>query len=433
MRTSLEPVRSLCDAIEKGDRQAVERLIAEGVDLNQRYRGTAALILAARHGRKEIVELLLDHGADIRVADENHRTPLHYAASGGLDFKESVRRVSDEDSPEDPSKASRDSFADTVRLLIARGADVNARTPGRVTPLHIAARTGNRGIAETLIDAGAYINERRKVPPAEKGVGTPLHWAAGSGRIQVAELLIARGADVNAATEADPVYDDFPAGGPTPLHTAVYEGQADMVKLLVAHGAEVNPTRLDGFTPLHLAVFYKETDIVRCLLDHGARLDVQDRKGRTPADITIMRGHGEIAKILAAKESPLGIHLAACAGDRDAIAAMLNRGVDVNSRNGQGDTPLLAAVKANQREMAALLIANGADVDAKDNPGASALHLAASDGYAELTQLLIDKGAILDIPYGECKPSSRFRHSRTAESVPVYETPLFVAVLDRRT
>jgi uncharacterized protein len=78
-----------------------------------------------------------------------------------------------------------------VRLLVAAGADPNARQPGEETPLHWAASSDDWHVAAALIDAGADVNA------PDGSIGTPLANAVGYASWDVARLLVARGADVD--------------------------------------------------------------------------------------------------------------------------------------------------------------------------------------------------------------------------------------------
>ena len=99
---------ALMDAARGGDIQAVKHHLAAGVDVNVIYKGQTPLHLAATfrtpsigNQRKEIVELLIAAGADVNAKADNGSTPLHKAASGG--------------------------HKEIVELLIAKGADVNVK------------------------------------------------------------------------------------------------------------------------------------------------------------------------------------------------------------------------------------------------------------------------------------------------------------------
>lgn len=80
---------------------------------------------------------------------------------------------------------------EVVRVLVAAGADPNARSPGDESPLHWAASSDDVDVAEALIDAGADIEA------ADGSIGTPLANAVGYGCWHVADLLVARGAKVD--------------------------------------------------------------------------------------------------------------------------------------------------------------------------------------------------------------------------------------------
>ena len=87
------------------------------------------------------------------------------------------------------------------------------------------------------------------------------------------------------------------------------------------------------------------------------------------------------------------IHKAAKEGNIEAVKQHLEAGVDVNTKDGEGQTPLHPAAEYGQKEVALLLITNGADVNAKTQIGVTALHGAATQDYSKIIELLISKGA----------------------------------------
>ena len=108
----------------------VQLLLNEGADPNKKNTsGETPLNWAATKGHKEVVQVLIDGGADPNWANEWGETPLHSAASEG--------------------------HKDVVQLLLGRGADPNKATGYGSTPLHRAARSGHKDVVKLLLDRGA--------------------------------------------------------------------------------------------------------------------------------------------------------------------------------------------------------------------------------------------------------------------------------------
>ncbi len=119
---------------------------------------------------------------------------------------------------------------------------------------------------------------------------------------------------------------------------------------------------------------------VQRLLDKGADVNAKDGKGQTALYFAALSGHKEVAELLIVNKA------------------------DINAGANDGVTPLQIAVAAGHREVAELLIAKGADVNAKARSGFTALSFAASLGRKELAELLIAKGADVDAKDGNITP-----------------------------
>jgi hypothetical protein len=156
--------------------------------------------------------------------------------------------------------AARAGDIERVKLLISKGADVNAKDGRGFTPLHQACFTRlGRAVAELLIAQGANMNA--KITDVNDG-RTPLHVAAWSGNVPVAELLIAKGVDIDAKEN----------NGGTPLHRACLHSHKVVVELLLAKGADLNVKDNKGQTALSFAKEGKYEEIVELLRKNGAKI-----------------------------------------------------------------------------------------------------------------------------------------------------------------
>lgn len=188
--------------------------------------------------------------ADVNAHYSDGRTPLHMA----LSFHDAM---------------------DAAPFLIGRGADVNARTDLGITPLHLAAEQGDIDVLRLLLAKGARVNAKTAASSLDAG-STPLHKALeGMSSMSVLRLLLDHGADVNAQDRA----------GIAPLHLAAGRGMARGCRLLLERGAKVDLRRAKGWTPLHTAAANGRVDTVRLLLEAGADPALKTSDGRTALDL----------------------------------------------------------------------------------------------------------------------------------------------------
>jgi ankyrin repeat protein len=248
----------ICDAAAVGDVQKMKLLLRENPRLvaSTDIRGYTPLILAVMKGHKDAAELLLANKADAAAADAFGGRPLIVAAFASQKdmFELLMKHTRKTQTILDLFSNALCDAAQTgpksvIELLIANGADVNAKPRGS-TPLHYAATSVHTDVAELLLAHKASIN-------AKDSIGrTPLHNAVMNGNKEVAELLLANKADVNAR-------DNY---GLTPLHLA---GHKDVAELLLASKADVNAKANNGETSLHAAAADNRKDVFSVLLLHG--------------------------------------------------------------------------------------------------------------------------------------------------------------------
>jgi ankyrin repeat protein len=232
------------------DRTAVVRRLSEwGVSLVAvDDRGWDPLIYAVDQGKKELVQMFLDAGADI-----NRRCACQGYFEGGL-TPLSMAAVS-----------GRNHAAAIVDLLLAHGASVEVPTNEGRTPLMLALdRYGRTEVAERLVSAGANPNVADQRGHTALGLAAQRH-------PDLLRKLLAAGADPNLRDSR----------GGTPLMDAAAEGKLESLGILLDAGAEINAQSKRGRTALMVAVLSHEPNAARLLLQRGARTDLQDEDGKT--------------------------------------------------------------------------------------------------------------------------------------------------------
>ena len=173
----------------------------------------------------------------------------------------SVPMAAPADSP--VADAAMQGDAETVRLLLAEGADVQTARADGLTALHWAAMRSDLELAETLIYAGANLEAVTRL-----GQHTPLHVASKSGQETVVKALLAAGSNPHVRT----------GSGVTALHLAARAGNGDAVVALLNAGADVNVQESTwGQTPLIFAAASNRLGPVTVLMERGAALETATR------------------------------------------------------------------------------------------------------------------------------------------------------------
>jgi ankyrin repeat protein len=265
--TTRMTVQRLGRLIASGDAGAVRSAVAEHPGLLSRtverdgQGGWTPLHLAVAEGRPEVVQVLLDAGADLSARTEHGRTPLHVALQFAPDLVEPLRAAG---APIDAASAA---YLDDVEQL-TRHLDDGARLSdpkAGVDLLSWAAAGGAVRTARLLLERGADAD------------GGALHAAAGRGRLELVRVLLSAGADVDRRD---------PETGRAPLHEAVSAGPGvdapAVVRALLDGGADVNATTSDGASAL---------DISRIAAARSRRSDAGRATGNDAlADLLVARG-----------------------------------------------------------------------------------------------------------------------------------------------
>lgn len=217
-----------------------------------------------------------DINADINHQFEFDKTALHYAAGKGC--------------------------IEIVELLLEKGANVNAEDKNSLSPLSVALRNGHKTVVNALIEHGAdaprvlgqeiekgvsvtvdWVRNRirgKRIPRLrnEHQYTTALHSAAHRGKTELLKLIV-------ELWKVDVNMTDGAVGRLTALHQAAERGHRDAVEFLLDNGVDINARKIDGSTPLHLAAEMFRNDVVQLLVDRKADVNAKTDCGDTPYDL----------------------------------------------------------------------------------------------------------------------------------------------------
>ena len=362
--TDAKGATCLISAAYEGHTDTVRYLVGlPEVDLNhQGSNKRTALHVAVHQKHADVVQMLIDAGADIETKNDKGHSPLHLASSSGAltTAKMLVKAGADVRATDDKGNtclilAAYLGHTDTVRYLMSLPeVDLDQQGTNNFTALHFAVQQKHADVVQVLIDAGADIK-------TTNDGHSSLRLAILSGELTTVKMLVEAGADVRA-TDAE---------GATCLISAAYFGHTDTVRYLVGL-PEVDLDRQvsRNYTALHFAVQEEHANVVQMLIDAGADLETKNDDGCSP------------------------LHLASLSGELTTVKMLVKAGADVRATDAERRTCLMFAAYHGHTDTVRYLVSvPEVDLNHQGTNNFTALRFAVEQKHADVVQVLIDAGA----------------------------------------
>ena len=361
----------LMGCAENGDIDNVKKLIAAGADiqLTNSY-GESAFVLALKAGQINTAEYLCEKGAKI----------YNLSASDLFDIF--------------------DKNPESIKILKKSGYNLNNLNDYGYTPLIYSLIENRTNIAELLIKNGVDCNCTFK--DDNDNVFSPLEWALLKNQSDIATLLINHGADIHhyctagvnsflmAAQSGDNkniqllLNKGIPVDikglnkyeGQTALMFAANNSHLDTIKLLISYGADINATRNDGITTLMIAAKVGDQKSVEYLLQNGADINLITNQGADAFIYATQYGNVSCAELLLNAGADINhmdkdgtaLHNATREGKYDSVKFLLEKGINYNLKNPEGETALdIAKTKDDKRIISILQKAKGQPANNNSN------------------------------------------------------------------
>lgn len=366
--------------------EVVQYLIDMGADVNAKnQKGNTPFIEAILGNNKEVIAMFLKLGVDPKIINSEGKNVLHFLSSSchnpeltefflgkGVDVN-----TEDNDGYTPLNTACQNQKdADYIRLLLDYGANVKTKSHGGTTPLFSLCMNSTLSTIKLLYEH----HDLTTIAEFETAL---LHAACmnkNSDTEDIVGFLIAKNFAINTLNQ----------DGETPLHIACrYGRRRSVLKKLLKNGANPNALNKSGETPIFEV--QHNNDPYKILARYGADLNVKNANGETPLQILCRRGCKStlLNLFIEKKADPLVkddqennlLHIVCDSENGEKVVdVLIKNGVGINDKNEDNDTPLIVACRSyycisskKKARIIKLLLDRGADIHIEDDSGESTL------------------------------------------------------------
>jgi ankyrin repeat protein len=360
-------------------------LLDHGANINAKSdNGTTALMMAAEFGRAKRVQLLLENGADVDAQNNYGGTALMNAKEWG--HTEVVKLLENAENirkEASMTKALRRSMTSKKEQRATAG--VSNKSSGRKEQ-----KPGKKPY-----DFDTFLEARKQLASMgiEFDMKTFLDFAK-RGNAEIVRLFLDTGMDPDAANHE----------GETALMSAVENNNIEIARLLLQSGADVDAWEPSFYTTALMRAASKgNAEMVELLLEANPDVNAFESAGFRALTNAVARNHTEIVrKLLDAGAQVDHLALYYSLDKNEILNMLLDAGVEMNQRI-YGRTPLLKTAMDENAEAVEMLVKHGADVNIRDDEGKTDLMIASWGDSAEPVKLLLDAGCDIEAqdPFGQ--------------------------------
>lgn len=348
--------------IKKSNIKLVELLVDHGADVNavcDPQWGYSPLIVALMQHSYDMCELLLENDADVELLDRYSMPPILHAIlvncspeiiklllywGAHTDFIDEAGR-----SLLHFAANESKTWPETISLLLTVGCDEMHRDNDGQTALHMAAASGSLESVEVLVEFG----NDKLIHTQDKSGMLPLHVAVSKNNSSVCEPLITN-KSINMLAHS----------GNSPLRIAILSYYLDLAQILILKGADINYKDADGRSIIYCVVAFTHSTL--------------EQKGPPFFNVSTLYKNGPEEYLDTAVKT---------------IEFLARFGIDLEIKDLEGRTALHVAAWQGTYLLVESLIQLGSDINAIDNEGRTPLHMCSWNGHIEVVRMLVEAGA----------------------------------------